>query len=124
MSAKPEKSRDQIELFPAKYRKRTTKGQSLERGAESRDVGMARAALAHLPELLEARKLAKQIALRSPDMTCDADQVQKICIEQGIDLGPAAGSLFREKCWEWTGHFVKSGRIKNHTRLLRVWRLK
>jgi hypothetical protein len=120
MSAK----REQIELFPSQFRKQTTKGQSLKRGEEARDVGMARAALAHLEELMQARVIAKEIAAKSPDHTCDADQVQKICKERGINLGPAAGSIFREKCWVWTGHFAKSGRLQNHSRLLRVWRLK
>jgi hypothetical protein len=118
-------SAKQIEMFTAMdFRSQTTKGQSVKRGEAARDVGVARAALAKLPELMKAREIARKIAISAPDRTCDADQVQKVCREQGIELGCAAGAIFREKCWEWAGTFAKSGRVTNHARLLRVWRLR
>ena len=76
-------------------------------------------------QLLElARNIAKTIAISNPSRTCTADKVGRILKEQyGIDtLGPAAGSLFKTSDWEFTGQFIKSKRITNHARLLRVWK--
>lgn len=95
----------------------------LNPGKNAKDVGLARACLANLENLLEARRYAKLFAEGHPEKTCTADDVQKVLQARGIDLGPAAGAIFREKCWQWTGRFVQSERISNHTRLLRVWRL-
>ncbi len=38
-------------------------------------------------------------------------------------LGPAAGSLFKEKKWRFTGTWIASVRTKNHGRMLREWQL-
>ncbi len=71
-----------------------------------------------------ARAVARGIANSSG--TVHADQVGRVMkARYSIDsLGPAAGSLFKGGDWEWTGEFVKSARVTNHGRLLRVWRLK
>ena len=54
-----------------------------------------------------------------------ADMVGRVLRGYGIrTLGPAAGSIFKGGDWEWTGDWVKSKRITNHSRMLRVWRLK
>ena len=68
-----------------------------------------------------------------------AEYIAKICAEVTIDdvydylirckfdaslLGPAAGSIFKGKSWEFTGEWRKSTRTSNHSRMIRVWRLK
>jgi hypothetical protein len=54
-----------------------------------------------------------------------ADHVSEWLESTGLpDLGPAAGSLFRGKEWEFTGRFIQSTRKTNHARLLRIWRLR
>lgn len=93
--------------------------------ARRKEAGIALAAAAK-PELLAAaRTIAKQIATVRGQV--HMDQVAQEMERGGMDpvaLGPAAGSVFKSKEWEWTGEFVKSERITNHSRLLRVWRLK
>ena len=91
-----------------------------------KEEGMEAAAKSNY-ELLElARREAKEIAKCNFDETCDADQVGMALLKKHniSSLGPVAGSIFREPCWEWTGEFVKSSRITNHARNLYVWKLK
>ena len=38
-----------------------------------------------------------------------------------IDLGNAAGAVFRERCWRLTPKRVKSRRTSNHAREIKVW---
>jgi len=76
--------------------------------------------------LEKARELARDWGAAAVDNKMTADDVMVLMeIKYGIDsLGPAAGSLFKTKEWEWTGEFIKSTRITNHSRLLRVWKLR
>lgn len=92
-------------------------------GQRLKERGMALAADA-VPTLLDrARSYARRHATVWSEVT--ADDVSEWLEQQGLpDLGPAAGSLFRGKEWEWTGRFVQSSRVANHARLLRVWRLR
>lgn len=86
--------------------------------------GMAVAA-DHAPYLLEkARGIAREIAAKQG--TVNADEVSMELARLGWPdcLGPAAGSLFKTKDWEFTGQFVPSTRVTNHSRLLRVWKLR
>jgi len=85
--------------------------------------GMAKAADNTKQVLETARQIAKAIARRKG--TANADDVGRILKRAcGIDsLGPAAGSIFRGKEWEFTGNWVKSKRITNHSRMIREWRL-
>lgn len=70
-----------------------------------------------------ARQIARKIATQNGSVTAD-DVGIELSISHGINsLGPAAGSIFRGKEWRFTGEFVKSTRVTNHSRLLRVWRL-
>ena len=70
-----------------------------------------------------ARQYAVEHALAWNEVT--ADHVSQWLENEGLpDLGPAAGSLFRGKEWEFTGRFVQSTRKTNHARLLRIWRLR
>lgn len=96
-----------------------------QRSEQLKRDGMALAADNAGQYLDLARQIAREIALAHPNQECDADKVGRILKRRhGIDtLGPAAGSLFRGKEWEFTGRWVKSKRITNHSRMIRVWRL-
>lgn len=88
-------------------------------------VGQAKAAENKKSLLAYARKVAKGLA--SDGRAISADDVQRALSEKGISvsaLGNAAGSLFRESCWEWTKEFVKSARPHSHANLLRLWKLR
>ena len=70
-----------------------------------------------------ARDRAKIVVRERGEVTMD-DVVLRLA-QDGYDvsaLGNAAGSVFRGKEWEFTGKFIKSARVANHSRLLRVWR--
>lgn len=77
-------------------------------------------------ELLEiARLYALQIAQRQGNVT--SDDVFAAMLLGGLDpteLGPAAGCVFRDKQFEFSGEWKKSQRVSNHARHSRVWRLK
>ncbi len=70
-----------------------------------------------------ARNIAAEIAMLKPDRRVNADEVgSALETRYGIaTLGPAAGALFKTKDWRWSGQFIKSTRITNHGRLLRIW---
>ena len=89
-----------------------------------KEDGMAKAADNRQEQLEIARNVAKAIAKKKGTVNADdVGRVLKLII--GIDtLGPAAGSLFRGKEWVFTGQWVKSKRITNHSRMIRVWKLK
>ena len=72
-----------------------------------------------------ARDIAVELAKKDPERLCDADRVGKELYERhGIkSLGPAAGSLFKQRHWEFTGDRFLSERKSNHARELKVWRL-
>jgi hypothetical protein len=85
------------------------------------------AALAKLDNadvLTMARSIARLHAWQHG--TVNADIVGKIMKDNyGIDsIGPAAGSLFRGAEWEFTGQRVLSSRVSNHSREIKVWRLR
>ncbi len=87
-----------------------------------KEEGKAKAASNLIEPLKLARKIARQIARIKGVVT--ADDVGRQLKKYGIDtLGPAAGSIFKGKEWEWTGRYIKSKRITNHSRMLREWRL-
>jgi len=93
-------------------------GESLKRG------GQELAADNRADLLDQARGIARSIAANG-DGTCNADQVGIAMRQAGMEeLGPAAGSLFKGKEWEFTGDRVLSTRVSNHARELKVWRYK
>ncbi len=101
--------------------------QSLFDQAESeelKEAGMAAGVRMRETDLQFARSIARELC-RLQGVT-NADEVGRLLYERhGIKtLGPAAGSIFKSSEFEWAGEFVKSGRKTNHSRLLRVWRLK
>ena len=71
-----------------------------------------------------ARQIARELARRWG--TVNADIVGKHIKEHyEIDsIGPAAGALFRGPEWEFTGQRVLSSRASNHSREIKVWRLR
>jgi hypothetical protein len=71
-----------------------------------------------------ARNVARCLARQNPDRECYADQVGEILDQEGIELGPSSGSIFKGSEWEFTGKRIKSSRKSNHARELKVWRLK
>jgi len=90
---------------------------------DSRDrkrVGMARAATNRNVLLDKAREIARYLAER--DGETNADAVSQELMQRGYPdcLGPAAGSIFKTSDWVFTGRFVNSARVTNHSRLLRV----
>jgi len=95
------------------------------RAEKRRGLGIARAKKAHSDVLLEARRLARQEALRRATREVTIDSVMYLLIQRGYeseDLGNAAGSVFKTSEWEFTGRWVKSTRTSNHSRSIRVWR--
>lgn len=96
----------------------------LSLGLLSKEHGMSLAASNKRAQLEFARSVAREIAMNSPLRECYIDPVQKVCIERGISLGNAAGSVFKSPEWTFTGKFVRSSRISNHASIRRVWRLR
>ncbi len=95
-----------------------------QESARRKERGMAVAADHASTLLAKAREIAVEIARKKGEVTSD-----DVSIELGRRgwpdcLGPAAGSIFKTKDWAFTGKFVNSTRITNHSRLLRVWKLK
>ena len=84
------------------------------------EAGLDIAASAREDDLHLARAIAKLIA--GVGGTCHADQLGAELELRGIDLGPAAGSVFRQACWEFTGQRIRSSRKSNHAREIKVWR--
>lgn len=96
-----------------------------EAGQVAKITGMQRAATGRNAEgpLDIAREIAVRLAIESGETHADA--VGAILErDHGIKtLGPAAGSLFRGEIWEFTGRRVRSSRVSNHSRELKIWRL-
>jgi predicted RNase H-like nuclease len=93
-------------------------------GERQKDEGMAAAAMARAELLTIAREIARHLAYDRWDRCISADDVlQHMEIRRYPSLGPAAGSLFQTPEWEFTGQRIKSVRISNHAREIKVWRL-
>lgn len=86
--------------------------------------GMEQAADAKQDVLQLARDQARLLGQRQEFVTAD-DVGKRMWDLYEIDsLGPAAGSIFTAREWEFTGQRVASARKKNHGRELKCWRLK
>jgi len=88
------------------------------------EAGQEVAAIGRGDVLEAARRIALEVG-RSRGLVT-ADDVQRRLISAGIkpsELGNSAGSIFKQKCWEWTGRMVPSTRVSRHGNLIRVWRL-
>jgi len=98
----------------------------LKLGQALAEEGIARAANSKKDLLLLGRLFAKRAALRRPDRTATADDSARGFRDHDMpsdSLGMAAGALFRESCWEFTGRYQPSMRVSNHARENKVWRL-
>ena len=89
-------------------------------------VGIAVAAENNASLCVRAREIAVELCRRFGTVTMDDVQrelvARKIC---GIkDLGNAAGSVFRDRRFEFTGRRIKSARIHAHANEIKVWRLR
>lgn len=84
--------------------------------------GITRAANNNAVLLHEARQIAKDLAQGGREISMD--DVARVMGKRSALLGNAAGSVFSGREWEWTGKFIKSARVRSHSNLLRVWRLK
>ena len=96
----------------------------LDGGEERKKSGMGHAADVRARVLGVAVDFAYRIARERGEVT--ADDVYRVLIARGIDpmeLGNAAGSIFRGPGFEFTGRWKKSVRISNHARQNRIWRL-
>ena len=93
-----------------------------EESERLKQLGMQAAAGNNKAALDLGRRIARALGRKFGNIT--ADDVGKILkYDYGINsLGPAAGSLFKEKGrWRPTGERRKSERKKNHSRELKVW---
>ena len=86
--------------------------------------GIERAANGKASLVVEARSIAIEIAKREGLVTAD-DVVAEMCRRgYGVHvLGSAAGAIFRDKRFEFTGVRTKSTRIHSHQNELKIWRL-
>ncbi len=104
----------QLDIFDAvRSRRRKTHGMEV--------------AAKHQNQLLEkAREVAKELATKDANRETTSDEVSQELSRRGFPdcLGPAAGSIFKTTDWEFSGKFINSTRVTNHSRLLRVWRLR
>lgn len=97
---------------------------NLKEGKRRKQEGMDLAALAKPTLLLRcqiwARKYAEQHGY------CNADIVAAMLDANNLpQLGCAAGSLFKERCWiHRPGDTIPSARPRNHAHHIRNWRLK
>jgi hypothetical protein len=106
-------SKNQLDLFDPK------------RGRELKEEGMALAAVNRAEALARARSVARQLpGARTTGVI--ADNVWKAMVDLDIyeDLGGAAGSLFKDGAWMWTGQVRRCHRTRSHARLVMVWVLK
>lgn len=98
-----------------------------EAGKRKKKEGMDTAASHKSALLQEVRAAMHKLALSRPERTADADDASDWLIANGRGesaLGPASGSLFKDANWVFTGIWVNSRKISNHSRMIRVWRLK
>ncbi len=100
---------------------------SLQLALELRDEGI-NIAVASRSELVALLRVElQQIAARRQSKLASADDVHEILVALKLrhsDLGNAAGALFRDGNWLFTGEWKQSMRSPNHARAIRVWQLK
>ena len=94
---------------------------NLEAGREARDLGMEIAARNKAWGIAIARREARRIALECG--TVNINQVQRAIAGYGVNLGNAAGSVFKGKEWERVG-FGQADRVRSHARIISVWKLR
>ena len=96
----------------------------LPMGIELANKGIALAADNKGELVTRGRNIALRIAELRGEVT--ADDVQYELAKEGVSvkaLGNAAGAIFRDRRFKFTGRMAKSTRIHAHGNLLRVWEL-
>ncbi len=96
----------------------------LPMGIELANKGIALAADNKGELVTRGREIALRIAATRGEVT--ADDVQYELAKEGVSvkaLGNAAGAIFRDRRFKFTGRMAKSTRIHAHGNLLRVWEL-
>jgi hypothetical protein len=96
----------------------------LPTGIELANKGIALAADNKGELVTRGRNIALRIAATRGEVT--ADDVQYELAKEGVSvkaLGNAAGAIFRDRRFKFTGRMAKSTRIHAHGNLLRVWEL-
>ena len=90
-----------------------------------KELGMARAEANRAEALEWAQRAAFTIAVRNGTVCIDDVYILMDAFGGHPErLGNAAGSVFDKRRFEFTGRWVKSKRVSNHGRWIRVWRLK
>jgi hypothetical protein len=100
---------------------------SLQLALELRDEGIATAVASRSELVALLRAELQQIAARRQSKLATADDVHEVLVALKMrhsDLGNAAGALFRDGNWLFTGEWKQSMRSPNHARAIRVWQLK
>jgi hypothetical protein len=95
----------------------------LSEGIRRKEEGLDLASRTRRDALAAAKLIAMQLAARRPDRTITIDDIQEVIIPMGINLGPAAGSVFRGRDWEFVGT-RKTKRKTSHARPVSIWRLR
>jgi hypothetical protein len=91
------------------------------------EAGMGLALSRRLNLVEDVRVRVRAIALSRADRTATADDVDTALAairRTHMELGNAAGSIFRDGRWLCTGEWRSSTRLSNHARPIRVWQLK
>ena len=84
--------------------------------------GMELASTNQPGSLAMARAIAIELATQHGDT--NADDVGREMINRGYPAtGPWAGSIFKGDAWQFTGERIRSARVANHGREIKVWRL-
>jgi len=93
-------------------------------GVAQKDSGIAAAKAARVQLVKLAREVAKATAAERELRLVTIDDVYRVLAMKGHDvsqLGNAAGSVFKESCWEFVG-WRPSERVSNHARPVRIWK--
>ena len=91
------------------------------------EIGIDRAEAKRTELVADIRVRVEALALGRLDRTATIDDVEialKDMQRTYAELGPAAGSIFRNGHWQFTGQWAASTRSSNHARPVRVWQLK
>jgi len=93
-------------------------------GKQLKLKGMSKSAQKHKEALARVREAMFKVAFNYPRAGWTADDARFYAESNCLDLGNAAGSVFTDGNWEFTGRWVPSQRPEAHRRYIRVWRLK
>jgi hypothetical protein len=91
------------------------------------ELGIDRACRFRGDLLADVRVRVEALALGRADRTASANDIAIALADlerTPADLGNAAGAIFRDGRWYFTGEWIASARDSNHLRPVRVWKLK